>query len=327
MNTRRRMLIATAAGAILPSAAIAQQPANALRKIAFLGVGSASGYVNEIQTIRDELRKLGYVEGRNITIEFRWDDGDQDKLRQFALELVALKPDVIITHATSGVRNAVEATHTIPIVLADAPDPVALGVADSLTHPGRNVTGSTGFQAELSTKRLELLKELLPRFKRIGILVNSAGTSQQMLIDPVEQAAKAMKCQTERFNVTSIDALPDAIASIAKRRPDGVVITENPLLNSNVRVMAALMATHKLPAIGISSFAEAGGLIGYSANRPLLYGRSAYFVDRIFKGAKPGDLPIERAIKFDLIVNTKAAHALHIKIPQTLLQRADKVIE
>ncbi len=327
MNTRRKLLVALGVGALVaPLRSLAQQQGKIWR-IGFLGVASASGYVKEMDAIRAGLRDFGYVEGKNIVIEYRWAESNPERLKEMAAELVALKVDVIITHALPGVRTAGQATTTIPIVIADGPDPVAMGVVASLARPGGNITGSTGFQTELAAKRLELLKEVMPRLKRVSVLSNALNPNNAVYFREMETAAKTMKVELSQYEVRALEQFPGAFSAMAKQRVEAAVISEDPLLNSNPGVIAALAATHRLPAVGLTVFAEAGGLLGYGANRPLLYGRAANFVDKILKGAKPGDLPIERATKFDLVVNLKTSKSLGIKIPQQLLQRADKVIE
>jgi putative ABC transport system substrate-binding protein len=327
MNSRRKLLVALGAGALAaPFSSFAQQQGKVWR-IGFLGIASVSGYVGEIDAIRAGLRELGYVEGKNVGIEYRWAESNPGRLKEMAAELVALKVDVIITHAAAGTSAAAQATKSIPIVIADGPDPVAAGFVASLARPGGNITGSTAFQTELAAKRLELLKEVVPRLKRVSVLFNALGAMNAVYFREMEAAAKAMKIELHQFTVRSPEELPGAFTAMAKKRVGAAVIGEEPLLNSNVDVIAALTATHRLPAIGLTTFPDAGGLLGYGANRPLLYSRAASFVDKILKGARPGDLPIERATKFDFIINLKTAKMLGVKIPQQLLQRADKVIE
>ena len=325
MNNRRKILVAMGASVLAYAPLLSAQPGKVWR-IGFLGAGSAAGYIKETDAIRAGLRGLGYVEGRNAVIEWRWAENDPDRLKELAAELVALKPDAIITHG-SATRVLARATSTIPIVIADGGDPVAAGLVTSLARPGGNITGSSGFQTELAGKRVELLKEAVPRIKHVAVLFNSLNPSIAVISKQMEIAAQANKLELHAFMVKAPEEFADAFAAVAKKRVDAVVISEDPLLNSNVGIMAALCATHRLPAIGLTTFAEAGGLLGYSANRPLLYGRSASFIDKILKSARPGDLPIERATKFDLVVNVKTAKALQIKVPPLLLQRADKVVE
>ena len=326
---KRREIIAAIAGALAPPlASFAQQQTAKVYRIGFLGIAFASGYVRELDWIRDGLRKLGYVEGRNLVIEYRWAEGSPERLREMAAELVALKVDLILTHALPGAIAAARETSTIPIVTADSGDPVAAGLAASLARPGGNVTGSTSFILEEVAKRLQLLKEVVPRIKRVAFLVSSlnpeifARTRKSL-----DAAAASMKVGLHEFVVREAADLPDAFNAMTKARIDAAVINNEPLLNSHTGVIAGLAAVKRLPAVGYASFADAGGLLAYGANRPALYGRVGYFVDRIFKGAKPGDIPFERAAKFDTIVNLKTARTFGIQIPQTLLLRADRVIE
>jgi len=323
---RRNTVLALLALVAAPVASFAQQQGQVWR-IGFLGVTSASGYVSELEAIRGRFRDLGYTEGRNIVIEYRWAEGNPERLKKMAAELVGLKVDIIITHSTAGVRTAAQATRSIPIVIADATDPVVAGLVASLARPGGNITGSTSFQPENAGKRLELLKEVVPRLKRASVLFNALSANNEVFFREVELAAKQMKVELHQFTVKGIEELPGAFAAMAKMRVEAAVIGEDPLLNTNGGAIAALAVAHRLPASGYTNFARDGGLLGYGANRPLVYGRAANFVDKILKGAKPGDLPIERATKFDLIVNLKTAKALGVKIPPQLLQRADKVIE
>jgi putative ABC transport system substrate-binding protein len=327
MNNRRKLIVALGASALTAALASFAQQQGKVWHIGFLGVTSASGYVSELEAIRERLRDLGYVEGRNIVIEYRWAEGNPDRLREMAAELVALKVDVIITHAIPGTRAAAQATKTIPIVIADAIDPVAAGLVASHARPGGNITGSTSFQPENSAKRLELLKEVVPRLKRVSVLFSALAAYNEVYLREMEPAAKRMKVKLHQFAVKGLEELPGAFAAMAKKRVEAAVIGEDPLLNTHAGAIAALALAHRLPASGFTNFAGAGGLLGYSANRPLVYGRAANFVDKILKGANPGDLPIERATKFDLIINLKTAKALGVKIPLQLLQRADKVIE
>ncbi len=326
LNTRRKLIVALGASVLVRPLISFSQQQGKIWRIGFLGTATASGYVKEIDAIRAGLRDLGYIEGKNIVIEYRWAESNPERLKELAAELVALKVDVIITHSFPGARTAAQATTTIPIVIADGPDPVVAGLVASLARPAGNITGSTAVQTELAAKRLDLLKEMMPRIKRVSALFNALNTNNQTYARETEIAAKRMTLELHQFTAKGTEELPGAFAAMAKKRIEAAVIGEDPLLNSNVGIIAALAATHRLPAVGLTGFAETGGLLGYGANRPLLYGRSASFVDKILKGAKPGDLPIERATKFDLIINLKTAKALGIKIPQQLLQRADKAI-
>ncbi len=327
MNNRRKLVIALGAGALTaPLYSFAQQQGK-VRRIGFLGAASASGYVKEVDAIRAGLRDLGYVENKNIVIEYRWAESNPERLKEMAAELVALNVEVIITHSTLGTRTVSQATKTMPIVMADGGNPVAAGLVASLARPGGNITGSTGFQTELAAKRIELLKDAAPRVKRVAVLFSATGPNNASSFRAMEAAAKQAKMELHQFEVKAAEELPAAFAAMVKKRVEAAVIDEIPVLNSNAGVISALAATHRLPAIGLTIFADAGGLLGYGANRPLLWGRAANFVDKILKGAKPGDIPIERATRFDLIVNLKTAKALGITIPNSILVRADKLIK
>ncbi len=325
MNNRRKLLAALGAAALAsPFTGYAQTK---VWRIGFLGAASASGYVKEVDAIRAGLRDLGYVEGRNIVIEYRWAESNPDRLKAMAAEFVALKVDVVITHGAVGTRAAAQATKTIPIVIADGPDPVALGFAASFARPGGNLTGSTSFQSEISAKRFELLKETVPRIKRVALLFNPLNSGNAVVLPEIDAAAKHMKVELHQFSAKGLEEFPTALAAMAKKRVDAAVIAEDPLFNANVGAIAALAASHRLPTSGLTTLADAGGLLGYGANRMVVYGRAAFFIDKILKGAKPGDIPVERATRFELIINLKTAKALGIKIPQQVLQRADRVIE
>ncbi len=322
----RRRFVALIGGAIAASLARAQQAAK-VHRIGFLGIAFASGYVRELDWIRGGLRDLGYVEGRNLVIEYRWAEGSPERLREFAAEFVALKVDAILTHATAGAIAAARATSALPIVMADGADPVAVGLAASLARPGGNVTGSFSFIPEEIGKRLQLLKEILPRIRRVAFLASPVDAALAAKRNALQAAAESLKVEVQEFPVREAADLPDAFNAMSKARIDAAVINNEPLLNSHTGTIAGLAAVKRLPAVGYASFADAGGLLAYGANRPALYGRAAYFLDRIFKGTKPGEIPFERAAKFDLIVNLKTAKALGLKVPQAVRLRADRVIE
>ena len=325
---RRQLLLALGAGALAPSlASFAQQPPAMVARIGFLGSESASGYVSRVNALRAGLRDLGYVEGRNIVIEFRWAEGNYERLPDLAAELVRLKLDVIVTHAIPGTRAAKRATTTIPIVMAVGLDPVAMGLIASLARPGGNITGSTFFGPELSAKRLELLKDAMPRIMRVAFIVNPDNPGMVLGLQAMESTARLLKMESEIIEVRSPKEFDGAFAAMAKRRVDAVAVQEDPLFIANAGAIANLATKQRLPSIGFTEFAETGGLIGYGANYPEMFRRAAYFVDRILKGAKPGELPVEQPTKFELVVNMKTAKALGLKIPNSILVRADRVIE
>ena len=328
MITRRRIVIAFGAGALAaPLASFAQQPPAKIFRIGFLGAESAAGYASRMEALRAGLRDLGYVEGKNIVIEYRWAEGKYERLPDLAAELVYLKVDVIVTHAAPGSLAAKRATTTIPIVMATMGDPVSLGLIASLAQPGGNVTGSTFFQPELAAKRLELLKEAMPRMTQVAVLLTRDNPTNRQTLEAMGITARSLKVGLQNFEVGRLDEFAGAFSAMAKKRADAVVIPETPLFIVNAKRIADLAAKQRVLSAGDKAFAEAGGMIGYGANLLELYHRVAYFVDKILKGAKPSDLPVERPTRFELVVNMKTAKALGIKIPQSILVRADKVIE
>ena len=327
MTTRRELLVAIGAGALAaPLTSFAQQPAKVAR-IGFLGAESAAGYRSQADAFRTGLRDIGYVEGKNILVEYRWAEGKYDRLPDLAAELAGLRIDVLVTHGVPGTLAAKRATTTIPIVMAATGDAVATGLVNSLARPGGNVTGSTFFVPELNAKRLELLKDAMPRMNQAAVLFNPDNPVTGPVMQAMEIAAKTLKVELRKFEARGHGEFESAFSAMAKRRVDAVLIPEYSLYIVNAKRIASLTTKERLPAAGFNEFAEAGGLIGYGVNFPDLFRRAAAFVDKILKGAKPSDLPVERAIRFEMVVNLKTAKTLGIKIPQSILLRADKVIE
>jgi len=327
MLTRRRVVIGLGATAFAPLASFAQQQVSKVYRIGFLGAGSASGWAPQVDALREGLRDLGYVEGRNIVIEYRWAEGRYERLPELAAELVRLKVDVLVTYGTPGIRAAKQATTTIPIVMATSGDAVATGLVASLARPGGNITGSTFFDPELSAKRLELLKAAMPQTTRVAILLNPANPQTGVSLQSMEGTSKSLKLVLQRFDVQSPNEFEAAFSAMAKNNVDAVWIQQDPVFVENAKAVASLAEKQRLPAIGFAGFAEAGGLIEYGVNFPKLFRRSAHFVDKILKGAKPQNIPVERPTGFDLAINLKTAKALGIKIPNSILQQATKVIE
>jgi putative ABC transport system substrate-binding protein len=323
---RRAFIGALAGGFLAPLAAGAQQ-AEKVWRIGFLGAAAPSVWASRVQALRAGLRDLGYVEGKNIVIEFRWANGMYDRLPDLAAELARLKIDVLVTAGTPGALSAKQATTTIPIVMAVSGDAVATGLVASLARPGGNITGSTSFSQQLHAKRLELLKEALPHLTLVGVLFNPRNPAFATDLQEMEIAARSMKVRLQRFETQGPNEFAGAFAAMGKSRVDAVVIQEDGMLNDNTRAMADLAAQQRLSSIGLTELADAGGLMGYGVNRVELFRRAAYFVDKILKGAKPADLPIEQPTKFKLVINLKTAKALGLTIPPSLLQRADQVIE
>jgi putative ABC transport system substrate-binding protein len=328
MNNRRKLIVAIGAGALTaPLASFAQRQAAKVPRIGFLGALSASDFESRVDALRAGLRDLGYVEGQNLIIEFRWAEGKYDRLPELAAELVRLKVDILVTHATVGTRAAKQATTTIPIVMAASGDPVAAGVVASLARPGGNITGSAFFNLELGAKRLELLKEAVPRIKRVAVLLHLDSATNGLQLDAMEPAAKSLKVELQQFKVRGPNEFESAFTAMAKRRVDAVVINEEPMLIANAKGIADLAAKQRLPSIGFKEIAETGGLMAYGVNILEMYRRAAVFIDKILKGTNPSELPIEQATRFELVINRKTAKAVGIKIPNSILFRADTVIE
>jgi len=328
VNTRRKLLISLGASALAaPLAAFAQQKGRFWR-IGFLGTASASGMAGRVEALRAGLRDLGYVEGKNLVIEFRRAEGYYERLPELAAELVRLKVDIIVAQATPGILAAKSATTTIPIVMATSGDAVGMGLVASLARPGGNVTGMTGFGPEGSAKRLELLRDAFPRTRQVAVLLNPGNPIAMRVTFPaMEATAKSLRLELQQFGVRGPGDIDSAFAAMAKRRIDAVVTTNDAVITDNAGAIANLAAKMRLPSVGPSEFAEAGGLMAYGASRLELFRRAAYFVDRILKGAKPGDLPVEQATRFETVLNQKAAKALGLQFPQEVMARADRVIE
>ena len=328
MNKRRQIVLALGASALAAPLASFSQQQKKVARIGFLGSASAVGYAELVEALWAGLRDFGYFEGRNIAIEFRWAENNYERLPELAGELVRLKVDVIVTHGALGVRAARQASVTIPIVAAQVGDPVALGLVTSFARPGGNITGSTQFQAEISAKRLELLAEVVPRIRQMAILINPANPANEPNLRAMENTAASLKMGLQLFEAKGPADFESAFSAMAKKRVEAVtIIASDAIFIANNKAIADLATRHRLPSAGFKEFAEGGGLIGYGANLVEMFRRAAYFVDRILKGAKPGDLPIERASKFELVINMKTAKALGIKFPNSILLRADKVIE
>jgi len=306
-----------------PLAAQAQQAAEPPRLgvLMFLPMTKAAR-----EEFRQGLRDHGYVEGQNIVVEWRSAEGKADRIDALAAELVRLKVAVLIAEFTPAARAAKSATHTIPIVMASAGDPVAMGLVASLARPEGNVTGFTNMAAELSGKRLELLREVIPGLKRVGLLLHGADPLDGAFIDRTRTAAAAGDIQLYVGRVPRREELEPALSVMAKEQVGAVIVLAN--VPVPVRQAAQAALRYRLPSISlVNEFVETGGLMSYGASVSDIRRRSGSYVDRILKGAKPGDLPIEQPTKFELVINLKTAKALGLTIPPSLLQRADQVIE
>jgi ABC-type uncharacterized transport system substrate-binding protein len=316
------------AGGLLatPLAAGAQQAVH-MPRIGFLGANSGSSWASRVQTLRTSLRDLGYEEGKNIVIEFRWAEANYSRLPELAAALVRLKVDVLVTYGTPGTLAAKRATTTIPIVMVHSGDALAAGIVTDLARPGGNVTGSTFFLPQLMAKRLELLKTALPHITQAGVLVKPDNPFSEPALRALETAATSLQVKLLHFEARGPNEFEAVFSEMAKRRLEAVVILEDAVFVSNARAIADLAAKRRLPSAGFNEFAGAGGLIGYGVDFLDMYRRAAVFVDKILKGAKPADIPVEQATAFELVINLKIAKALGLTIPPSLLQRADQVIE
>jgi len=325
---RRRTLLALlgSAAVVRPFAARAQHVDGNWR-IAFLGAPSASKYAKLIDALRAGLQDFGYIDGKNIALEFRWADGNDQRLPALAAELVSLHPDVLITHGTPGTSAAKQATTTLPIVMAISGDAVATGLIDSLAHPGGNLTGTTFFGPELAAKRLELLSKAIPNTRRLAVLVNPENPVNGPVLHAMEKTATSLNIKLQQVVVRTSAGLDSAFAQIAAEKFDGVAVFEDGMTVANAATIAQLGLKERLPLIGFVEIAKAGGLIGYGANIPALFRRAGYFVDKILRGLKPADIPVEQPTKFDFVVNMRTAKSLGYPIAPSLLAAADEVIE
>ncbi len=293
-------------------------------RIGFLGAADPVGYATRIDALRAGLRDLGYVEGKTIAVEYRWAEGRYERLPALAAELVRLNVDVIVTHAVNPTLAAKRATATIPIVMTNVGDAVANGIVSNLARPGGNITGDTFFGGELPLKRLELLKDALPRARRIALLSNPDNPGNVRVVESMAAGAQALGLSLVPFAVGSSEALAATLAEAAQRC-DALALVEDAKTVANVGRIAQAALHNRLPSIGFVEYADAGGMIGYGPDFLALYRRAAVFVDKILKGAKPGDLPVERPSEFLLVVNTATARELGVPIPDSLRLRAKLV--
>jgi putative tryptophan/tyrosine transport system substrate-binding protein len=323
----RTALVGLGAMIFLAPVVAAQSPVKAAR-IGVLAPGTAS-----LQAVRDEaflygLKELGYVEGRNIVIEYRYAEGKPERLPALVAELVRLNVDLILTAGDPGVRAAKQATQTIPIVVAISGDLVGPGFVASLARPGGNITGQTTLISELAAKRLELLKTAFPKVSRVAILWNPTGTDNVAGLKETEVAARALRIQLVPLDVRRADDFASAFPAALRARADALIVFADAVLLTHRARIADFAAKNRLPAMyGNQDYMDAGGLMFFGPNVADMYRRAATYVDKILKGAKPGDLPVEQPTKFEFIINLKTAKALGLTIPPSLVSRADRVIE
>jgi putative ABC transport system substrate-binding protein len=326
---RRHLILAAAAWSVVAWTGLlrAQAPAK-VRRIGLLSPYSPSDTALWHQAFRLGLRDLGWVEGKNISIEYRYAEGRGDRLPDLAADLVRLKVDLIVASVTSDALAAQKATRAIPIVMAVAGDPVASGLVESLAQPGGNITGLSQMNVELVGKRLELLREMIPKLSRVAVLWNPQNAASTLGWKEMQLPARQLGIQLNSLEVRSPDDFDKAFEDATRARAGALIIMPDAAIPTNLKRIAGLAAKSRLPSIfHFSEFADAGGLVTYGVDRADMYRRAATFVDKILKGAKPGDLPIDRATRFELVINLKTAKALGITIPQSILARANKVIE
>ena len=325
---RRREFIKGIVGSAVtpwPFAARAQQ---GRRKyvVGRFGAGSAAEPIIDVLT--EALRELGWVEGENVVFERRYAENQLERLPEMAADLVRLKVDVIVATGTLAPLAAKRATSTIPIVMTGAGDPLGTGLVDNLARPGGNVTGMSLMVPELGGKRLELLKELLPRLARVAVLWNAANPYSALVFKQVQAAGTILGIEVQSLEVRQPDDFDGAFETVRRQHPDALMTVEDPLTINHRNRIADFAAGQQLPSLsGLIEFAAAGGLMSYGANQADLYRRAAGYVDKILKGANPADLPVEQPTKFDLVINLTTAKTLGLTVPPSLLARADEVIE
>jgi putative tryptophan/tyrosine transport system substrate-binding protein len=306
---KRREFIGLVSGLAAWPIAGHAQPTAKVSRVGFLGVASPLEWASKVEALRAGLRDLGYIEGKNVVIEFRWAEGKYERLPALAQELVGQNVDVLVTQATPGVRAAKQATTTIPIVIAAVGDAAATGLVESISRPGGNITGSSFFVPELASKRLGLLKEAFPQVKRVGILLNPVGIARTAIWEnAMGSAAKSLAIELQEIAVRGPPEFDGAFAC-------------------NAPAIVDMVARQRIPSIGFLEFGEAGGLMAYGASIVEMHRHAAVFIDKILKGAKPRELPVEQPTKFHLSINLKTAKSLGLTIPPGLLLRADEVIE
>jgi len=324
MNRRGFLGLAAIGVVAAPCVASAQQ-AGKVHRIGFLALFSGPG--PQVEAFRQRLSELGYVEGRNVVIEYRFAAGKSERLPEMAAELVRLKVEVIVGSATPVIAAAKRATATIPIVMAAAADPVRSGLVSSLARPGGNVTGSTILSNELAGKRLQLMREVVPKAATVAVLANP-GMATPLLLEEIRTAARQLSIQVVVQEVRAATDLPGAFSAMERERAQALMVQVSPFSIDNAQRIVELAAEHRLPVMyEVRTFVDVGGLVSYGPNIPELYRRAAFFVDKILRGAKPADLPVKQPTNFEMVINLKSAKALGLTIPPSLLGRADQVIQ
>jgi putative ABC transport system substrate-binding protein len=324
---KRAMALWILAVVTLHSLAVEAQQTGKVPRVGFLDPTSRAVSKARIEALRQGLGKLGYTDGKNIEVDYRFAEGKSERLNDLASELVRLNVDIIVTRAIPGAVAAKQATATIPIVFVGVADALGAGLVTSLGHPGGNITGLTSLAPELSGKRLELLKETFPKVSRVVVLRNPSNSGDSIIWKDTEEAAQALGLQLQSLEARSAKDLDNAFESATRMDGQALITLPDPLLQSHRKQIVAFAAKSHLPGIYTDpEFVDAGGLMSYAANPLEFYARAASYVDRILKGTKPGDLPVEQPTKFDLVISLKAAKQIGVTIPPNVLARADRVI-
>jgi putative tryptophan/tyrosine transport system substrate-binding protein len=324
----RKIRVWLLASILLTTVSAQAQPATKIPRVGYLSYGSVEIDKSLLAALQQGLRELGYLEGKNIVIEQRYAAGQSDKLPELVAEFVRVKADVIVVTGDPAAHAAKKATRAIPIVIVTSPDPVGTGLIASLAHPGGNVTGLSDFHGGVVTKRLELLKDVAPLASRIAVLLNPANPSNPIQLKDIQAAAPAFRVTLISLEVKGPDDIAPAFTTIVKERPGALLVLGDRLFATNQTQIIELAVKNRLPTIYSQRlYVEAGGLMSYGANFTDQYRRAAIYVDKILKGAKPADLPVEQPTKFELVINLKTAKQIGLTIPQSVLYRADKVIK
>jgi putative ABC transport system substrate-binding protein len=317
-----------AVGILLGSLAAQAQQTRNVSRIGFLGNSTAALEANLVGAFREGLRDLGYVEGQNVLIEYRWADGKYDRFPALIGELLAQKVAVLVTAGTPATLAVKKATTSVPLVMIAVGDPVGTGIVPSLNYPGGNITGLTSISTEMDAKRLELLREVVPTVSYIAVLWNAASPLQVLAEKQVQAAAQELRMKVLSLGVKTEEEIKNALAVMAREQPDALLVLADRLLLHHRELIMDFAVRHRLPGVyAYRELVEAGGLMSYGPSYADMHKRAAYFVDRILKGAKPGDLPVEQPPTFELVINLKVAKALGLTIPQSVLLRGTEVIQ
>ena len=328
MRIKRRSILVLLAALVMSLPAAAQPAAAKMYRIGFIGNSTPALEANLVGPFRDGLREHGYVEGRNLVIEYRWAEGNYARLPALAAELIASKVDVLVAAGTPAALAVKRATTTVPMVMVAVGDPVGTGLVASLARPGGNLTGLVSIAPDLEGKRLELLREIVPKLSQVSVLINPANPYTVSSAEQIRAAAQALRLKVHFANVRTGEELDQALEAIAGEHADGLIMVADRIFLHNRARIAGFATRHRLPGVyAYSELVDEGGLMSFGPSYPGMHRRAAYFVDRILKGANPADLPMEQPEKFELVVNLKSAKAFGLTIPQSVLLRADRLIQ